>query len=144
MKLFSVAAGWSHSLALNSDGTVIGWGKNDFMFDQARPPLGLSDVTAIAAGDGFSLAVKSDGTLAFWGNSGLGVLNPPVGMNVVAVATNGSRAMELTSYGTVVVWGLPYPALLTVPSGLSNVVAIAMGIYNCLALKSDGDSGRVG
>ena len=47
--------------AATGTGTVVGWGHN---FDgQARPPAGLTGVTAIAAGQGYSLALKSDGTV---------------------------------------------------------------------------------
>jgi hypothetical protein len=43
----AIAAGGSHSLALKSDGTVVGWGDN--FYGQARPPSGLSNVVAVAA-----------------------------------------------------------------------------------------------
>jgi alpha-tubulin suppressor-like RCC1 family protein len=57
----AIAAGWGHSLALRSDGTVVGWGRNNF--GQASPPAGLSNVVAIAAGSQHSLALLSDGTV---------------------------------------------------------------------------------
>jgi alpha-tubulin suppressor-like RCC1 family protein len=72
-----VAAGWYHSLALASDGTVWAWGDNQYgeLGDgnviQSDTPvqLGLSDVTQIAAGDDWSLALRSDGTVWAWGNN---------------------------------------------------------------------------
>ena len=48
----AIAAGAFHSLALKSDGTVVGWG-------QTTIPAGLGGVTAIAAGDYYSLALKA-------------------------------------------------------------------------------------
>src|SRR6185295_8825029 len=45
-----IAAGDTHSLALKSDGTVVGW-------NGALVPAGLSNVTAIAAGRNFSLLI---------------------------------------------------------------------------------------
>jgi alpha-tubulin suppressor-like RCC1 family protein len=73
-----VAAGWSHSLALGSDGTVWAWGDNQYgelgdgnliQSDTPVKLVGLSNVTQIAAGDDWSLALRSDGTVWAWGNN---------------------------------------------------------------------------
>jgi alpha-tubulin suppressor-like RCC1 family protein len=72
-----VAAGWYHSLALASDGTVWAWGDNQYgelgdgnvMQSDVPVRLGLSDVTQIAAGDDWSLALRSDGTVWAWGSN---------------------------------------------------------------------------
>src|SRR5258708_1619242 len=50
----AIAAGGNHSLALKSDGTVVGWGYNDY--GQSTVPANLTGVIAIAAGDAHSLA----------------------------------------------------------------------------------------
>jgi alpha-tubulin suppressor-like RCC1 family protein len=83
-----VAGGWSHSLALKSDGTVWAWGNNgsgqlgDGTTAQKHTPvkvLGqsgvgyLTDVKAIAAGRSHSLALKEDGTVWVWGRNGYGI-----------------------------------------------------------------------
>ncbi len=69
----AVAAGWNHSVALRSNGTLVAWGYNTW--GQTNVP-GLSNVTAIAAGAYHTLALKSDGTVVAWGlgfaNTGLG------------------------------------------------------------------------
>ena len=44
----AVAAGYAHSLALRSNGTVVAWGSNEF--GQAAVPPGLTNVAAISAG----------------------------------------------------------------------------------------------
>jgi len=51
----ALAAGYEHTLALRSDGTVIGWGDNHS--GQSVPPPGLSNVVRIAAGYEHSLAL---------------------------------------------------------------------------------------
>lgn len=90
----AISAGTSHSLALNSDGTVWAWGYNgdgqlgDSTYDNRDTavqvitgwipapggfgwiPAPLSDVVAIAAGRRHSLAIRSDGTVWAWGNNG--------------------------------------------------------------------------
>jgi alpha-tubulin suppressor-like RCC1 family protein len=45
----AIAAGTSHSLALQEDGTVVAWGYPGISATQV--PSGLSGVTAIAAGE---------------------------------------------------------------------------------------------
>lgn len=82
----AIAAGWAHSMALLSNGTVMTWGSNGFGelgdgthtgpeacvsgFACAATPVavsGLSGVTAIAAGDEFSFALLTNQTMVAWG-----------------------------------------------------------------------------
>lgn len=128
-----VAAGWRHSLALTSGGTVVAWGQNNN--GQTTIPTDLSGVTAIAAGAYFNLALKSNGTVIGWGQNNNGQTTLPAGLtNVTAVAAGLNFGLALKNDGTVVGWGTES----SVPAGLSNVTAIAANLYHCLALKSDG------
>ena len=141
----AIAAGDVHSLALKSDGTVVGWGYT-FGYGAETPPAGLSDVTAISAAHGggiapglHSLALKSDGTVVGWGFDGFGQATPPAGLSgVTAIAAGGFHSLALKSDGTVVGWGDDSYGQATPPAGLSNVVAISAGSTHSLALKSDG------
>ncbi len=124
----AIAAADTHSLALKSDGTVVGWGNSYY----ATPPAGLSNVVAISAQYEHSLVLKSDGSVTNWG---YGPPSPPAGLsNVIAIAAGYYHDLALKANGTVVTWGSAPPP----PTGLSNVVAIAAGEYLSLALKSDG------
>ena len=69
----AIAAGGYHSLALKSDGTVVGWGAT--ATGQTTIPAGLSGVIAIAAGYHHSLALKSDGTVVGWGDNTMMVIS---------------------------------------------------------------------
>jgi len=60
----AIAAGVYHSLALKADGTVIGWGNNDF--GQITVPPGLTGVKAISATYFHNLALKVDGSVIGW------------------------------------------------------------------------------
>ena len=106
-----------------SMGQVWAWGNNeaaqlgdDTTIDRPTPvrPHGLSGVVALAAGNWHSLALKNDGSVWAWG------LN-----------THGQLGDGAGSLGTL----RKTPVQV---SNLSDVVAIAAGIFHSLALKNDG------
>ena len=73
----AIAAGQHHNLVVKSDGTVWGWGLNNYgqvgdgttTIYKTSPvqASGLSGATAVAGGQLHSLALKSDGTVWAWG-----------------------------------------------------------------------------
>lgn len=135
--MVAVATGGNHGLALKTDGTVMGWGANDF--GEATPPVGLTGVVALSASPYLSLALKSDGTVVGWGYNGAGETTPPPGLSgVVAIAAGGAYGLALRNDGTVVGWGFNNHGQASPPAGLKGVIAIAAGEYHGLALKSDG------
>lgn len=121
----AIAAGYYHSLALVNNGTVQAWGDNFFgevgqnatIRFQSHPTsvAGLSGVSAIAAGGVHSVALLSNGSVQAWGNNYYGELG------------NGTTSPPL----------VPTPTPVQV-FGLSNVKAIAAGIYHTVALLNDG------
>ena len=139
----AVAAGWYHSLALESDGTVAAWGCANTNFGQCDVPGGLSGVTAISAGESHSLALKDDGTVVAWGcGLDFGQCDVPGGLSgVTAIAAGSVHSLALKNDGTVVAWGCgggQDSGQCDVPSGLSGVTAIAASTVHSLALKNDG------
>ncbi len=95
----AIAAGASHSLALQSNGKVVGWG--DDSFGEIDVPPGLSNVVAIAAGSFFSLALQGNGAVVAWGDDGFGETNVPPGLsNVVAVAAGGYHCFAIFNDGS--------------------------------------------
>ncbi len=130
----TVEAGYTHSLALKSDGTVAAWGSSSS--GSTIVPSGLANVVSIAAGNAFSMALLSNGTVSTWGSinytpSGL------TGVVAIAASVSGGSAMALRSDSTVVVWNSA-GVLANVPPGLGEVVAIAAGGNTLLALRADG------
>ena len=122
----AIASGYSHFLALKSDGTVWAWGA-DWGYQLANESgndspfalqvlmsdgTALHDVVSIACGDDYSLVLKSDGTVWSWGDNSYRQLG-----------TNDANWAQAT----------PAPVI-----GLTNVIAIIGGAYHSLALKSDG------
>lgn len=160
----AIASGYIYTFTLKSDGTVWGWGDEEFGEGNTSTPVqvsGLSDVTAIAAGWGFAFALKSDGTVWAWGDNSSGQLgdgttedkNTPVQVNnlsgVIAIACGNDHTIALKSDGTVWTCGKNYFGQLgdgttedrrtpVQVGSLSDVTAIASGRYHSIALKSDG------
>lgn len=131
----AIAAGAHHSLALCSDGSVIGWGFNsrgqlgDNTTTDRLVPVAVNTsplsalygkrVVAIAAGGEYSLALCSDGSVAAWGNNGYGQL----GDN-----TTTERHLPVavsTALGVSAISG-------------KTVKAISAGAWHSLALCADG------
>lgn len=160
----AIAAGWEFSLALKSDGTLWGWGSNDYgqlaigtTTQYRSTPIqlsGLSAVTAIAAGFWHSLAITSDGTLWAWGYNWSGQLgngtqtdsSVPLQISgftgVVAIAAGQEHSLAIKSDGTLWAWGYseladPQSLVPVQVSGLSGVMAIAAGGYHSVAIGSD-------
>ena len=133
----AISTAADHSLALRSDGTVIGWG-NDFDA-QCTVPQGLNNAVAIAAGTFFSLALKSDGTVVAWGDNQFGQAHvPPALNNVISVSAGRAHSLALKSDGTVTAWGANAYGQCDVPPGLNNVVSVVAAWNYSIALKSDG------
>jgi alpha-tubulin suppressor-like RCC1 family protein len=122
----AVAAGYYHSVALTSDGTVWAWGRNisgqlgDGTTTQRSAPVqvaGISGVTAVAGGENSTYALKSDGTVWAWGRNNEGQLGDgtktdqyaPVQVQglsgVLAIAAGEVHGVALKSGGTVWAWG---------------------------------------
>ncbi len=132
----AIAAGWEHSLAVKSDGTVwtlglndsgqLGrtttttctWGSNTHACSQTATQIGsFSDVIAVAGGGTHSLAVKKNGTAWSWGENESGQLG------------NNSTTDSTTPVQV---------------SGLTGVIGLSGGEHYSLALKSDGTASAWG
>jgi len=141
-----VAGGELHSLAVNADGTLKGWGDDGFGQTDFLPG---SNYVAVGCGSLHSVALETNGMVVATGDDFYGQTEVPSNLsNVVAIACGFYHTLALKSNGTVVAWGAsadtrpvgdnPNYGQTLVPTDLSNVVAIASGGYHSLALKSDG------
>jgi hypothetical protein len=104
----AIAAGTDRfSLALRSDGTVVGWGFAPL--GATTPPSGLTDVVAIGAGTDFGLALKGDGSVKAWGQSLQGATQVPTGLsNVVSIAAATDTCLALSGTAEPPLQGLVF------------------------------------
>ncbi|MCX7175870.1 MAG: hypothetical protein NT159_18480 [Proteobacteria bacterium] len=118
----AISAGYAHTLAIKSDGSLGAWGKNNAgqlgdgtSADSHVPKQIGTGYTAIAGGKapetGFTVAIKSDGSLWAWGDNTYGQLG------------TGTNTATLT------------PVQVGAATGYASVTA---GYFHSVALKSDG------
>ncbi len=165
--IVAVAAGGTHSLALDRRGRVWSWGGNSYgqlgdgtNTHRSSPfAVGLDRVVAIAAGEYHSLALTADGRVWGWGfnfNGQLGdgtnvdrwVPTPVVGLNnAVGISAMAGTSMALLTDRTVAGWGSDYNFELAglgnhntpvaIP-GLDNVTFLDSGWYHGAVRRSNG------
>lgn len=133
----AVAAGYTHNLALRTNGTVVAWGQNTYA--QCTVPVSASNAVSIAAGAYHSLAQRADGAVIAWGRNTYNQCAVPASAsNAVALTAGMYHSAALRPNGSVVAWGQNSYAQCTVPATASNVVSISSGYYHNLALRGDG------
>ncbi|MDH5753036.1 MAG: chitobiase/beta-hexosaminidase C-terminal domain-containing protein, partial [Deltaproteobacteria bacterium] len=120
------SAGWDHTLAIKTDGTLWAWGGNESgqlgnggADDQPNPVQVGSDTDwlSVKAGRSFTLALKKDGSLWTWGNNDRGQLgngntsNSPAPAQVgsstdwAVISAGTSHALAIKTDGTLWAWG---------------------------------------
>lgn len=129
----AIDAGWHHSIALCSDGTVVTWGWNGYGGQlgnnsslSSSVPVAVDtsgvlygkQVAAIAAGGNHNLVLCRDGSLVTWGDNTVGLLG--IGSTTPA----SSKA--------------PVPVVTFGALAGKTVAAISAGWAHCLVLCTDG------
>ncbi len=156
----SMSAGYNHSVAVCSDGTVATWGYSAYG-TSSRVPEVLANtgvlfgktVVAVDAGATYSVALCTDGTVAAWGANASGQLgdnstsysSEPVpvtttgvlfGKTVVAVAAGYSHSVALCSDGTLAAWGANDSGQLGNDSTTFSSVPVAVTKTGVLSSKT--------
>jgi len=124
--IVKICAGANHNLALDANGCVWAWGRNNSgqlgdgggEYSLALPVMVLTNIVQIAAGTAHSLAVDSQGELWAWGKDSSGQLgdgglinqtNLPMqvlGMtNMVSVAAGSDASAAFDNEGNLWQWG---------------------------------------
>ena len=125
-----IAAGYSFGLALRNDGSVWGWGANEYgqlgdtAVDFKATPVrlgGLSNVRSVHGTGRTGLAVLADGAVVAWGRNEVGLLDAPdtklarsatpvrivglAGVRQIATSSMAGHVLALMADGTVRGWG---------------------------------------
>ena len=124
-----VAVGYSHTVAIKTDGTLWTWGTggsgqlgDNTVTDRSTPVTTFAGGTnwkQVAGGDGYTAAIKTDGTLWTWGGNIFGALginttisrSTPVttfagGTNWKQVTCGNSHTAAIKTDGTLWTWGV--------------------------------------
>ncbi|MBI4947670.1 MAG: VCBS repeat-containing protein [Bacteroidetes bacterium] len=126
--VIGISAGYSHSLAVKSNGTVFSWGTNlwgqlgDGTNNDHNTPVSvtaLSSITAVAAGNVQSIFLKNNGTVWTCGHNASGELGD-------FTLVNKSTPIQVHGFNNV--------------GFLTNIVSIVGEKQHSLATKSDGTS----
>lgn len=132
-----VTAGKYHTLALRTNGSILGWGLDGVDLLITDIPDG-NDFFAISAGADHNLALKTDGSIVAWGNNDEGkVSDTPPGNEFIAISAGEDHNLALRSNGSIAAWGKDWYGQATPPPG-NDFVAISAGRDHSLALRSDG------
>ena len=137
----AIAAGATHSLALQSDGTVVAWGSN--LNGQLDVPDGLRDVVAIDAGGETSFALRSDGSALYWGmyaSGGAQTMTIP-GFRIVSIGVGDSHLSAVFDDGEMGGQFLDVPSTyspVAPPMPLPFLTQVSVGSGFLLGLTRDG------
>jgi hypothetical protein len=138
-----ISAGYRHTVAVLSNGTVTGWGGAGFVGDpEIKPPPTLINPISISAGDNFTVAVTNDNKLTGWGlNISPALIGIPTNFaNPVKVVAGRNFALALSNNGKITGWGSNTYGEITIPTIVQNnyVYDIAAGWDRSLALLANG------
>ena len=138
-----LAAGWSHTAALKTDGTVIAVGDND---DGQCDVSDWTDIVAISARSSQTVGLKADGTVVAVGEGSHGTYDKCAifdWTDIVAISAGNDHIVGLKADGTVVATGRNSSGQCNV-SDWTDIVAISAGGWYTVGLKADGTVLAVG
>ena len=93
-KIESISFGWSHIVAVLSNGEVMAWGDNSA--GQCDVPIEANHTIAVASGQFHNLALQEDGTVIAWGGQSFDKCDvPPDLKGVTAVAAGDTHSVAL-------------------------------------------------
>lgn len=152
--VIAIAAGYDHTVVLDSSGTVWTWGHNNNgqlgnnTVTDSLIPVSLNTylpatVIAIAAGYEDTVAVDSVGTVWTWGYNAYGqlgnnsIVNSPIPVSlstylpatVTAVAAGTDHTVALDSSGTVWTWGHNNKSQLGNNSVVDSLIPVSLSTY---------------
>lgn len=126
--VISIDGGVGYALALKKDGTVWGWGYNNYnslgcnIKPSSNVPVqvpNVSNIIKISAGNNFSLALRTDGNILWWGYYWPTARQLQGLSNAVEMSAGDLYGIVIKNDGTVWTWGYFNSYTLTQVSGLN-------------------------
>ena len=138
--IVKVAAGYHHTVGLESDRTVVAVGDNL----EGQCDVGSwTDITQVAAGYVHTVGVKDDGTVVAAGPNYDGRCNVGGWTDITQVAAGGWHTVGVKDDGTVVAVGVNSQGQCNV-GGWTDITQVAADGLHTVGLKSDGTVVAVG
>jgi alpha-tubulin suppressor-like RCC1 family protein len=126
--------GYSHSVALRVDGTVVATGEN---YDGQCDVSKWKNIVSVAAGKFHTVGLRADGTVVATGENRNGQCDVSKWKDIVSIAARDNHTIGLRADGTVVATGENRSGQCDV-SEWQNVVSIAAGKFHTVGLHADG------
>ena len=136
----SISSGYSHTVGLKADGTVIAVGSID---NGNCDVSDWKDIIAISAGYSHTVGLKADGTVIAVGSNDDGECDISDWKDIVAISTGDGFTVGLSAAGTVVTVGNNLHGQCEV-SDWKDIVAVSAGSSHTVGLKTDGTVMAVG
>ena len=135
-----VCGGDRHTVALQTDGTVVDVGSNEY----GQCDVGSwCDIVAVSAGGCHTVGLRTDGTVVAVGDNVYGQCNVDNWRNIVAVSAGGNHIVGLRSDGTVAAAGFKQNGRCDVDKW-RDIVAVSAGGCHTVGLRTDGTVVAVG
>ena len=130
----TISAGFTHTVGLCNDGTVVAVGDNSCGECDVS---GWKDIVAVSAGSNHTVGLRSNGTVVAVGNNEYDQCNISNWTDIAAVSTSNVHTVGLRMDGTVVATGSNRYGQCDV-NDWTNIVAVSAGDFHTVGLRSDG------
>lgn len=136
----SISVGYSHTVGLKYDGTVVAVGSNGLAQCNVTD---WQDIIGVSAGDFHTVGLKINGTVVAAGDNSFSQCDVGNWKDITAVSAGGQHTVGLKADGTVVATGSDSNGQCTV-SSWQDIIAISAGEFHTVGLKADGSVVAIG
>ena len=145
--IIQVAAGYSHTVGLKSDGTVVAVGYGYAGGEDEKQPWevdGWANISQVAGGGFYTVGLESDGTVVAVGYNYDGQCDVGSWTDIVQVAAGSFHTVGPRSDGTVVAAPDDKDCSQCEVGNWTDIVQVAAGTFHTVGLESNGTVVAVG
>lgn len=130
----TMSAGWSHTVGIQADGTVVAVGDSD---DGRLHVYPWRDIISVAAGTNHTVGLRKNGTVVTTGNDLFGQRKVTDWSNIISIAAGNNHTIGLQDNGTVIATGDNTAGQCNV-SEWQSIIAVSAGQNHTVGLRADG------